>query len=224
MTANLETALAATAETDAFDFKISFDAAAPGAWCELVKDLVAIGNSGGGSILIGVDRNGHTVGAPVGSQKALDPAAIGDQVRKYTGGSDPRCSVHYLDRQGRNVLVILIASVRTPVAFEQAGTYAGVRKNECAFQAGSFYFRRNTKSAPGTTEDLAVFIEREVARRREEWLGSIRQVMEAPAGSRIAFSAIAPETAVECRPIRLSNEPDAERCTTGAGMRRTLTE
>lgn len=39
------------------DFKAAFEAAVPGAWCELVKDMVAIGNSGGGAIVIGVDRN-----------------------------------------------------------------------------------------------------------------------------------------------------------------------
>lgn len=53
----LDEAVAASAETDAMDFKAVFEAAVPGAWCELVKDTVAIGNSGGGAIVIGVDRN-----------------------------------------------------------------------------------------------------------------------------------------------------------------------
>lgn len=53
----LDEAVAASAETDAMDFKAAFEAAVPGAWCELVKDMVAIGNSGGGAIVIGVDRN-----------------------------------------------------------------------------------------------------------------------------------------------------------------------
>jgi hypothetical protein len=53
----LDEAAAASAETDAMDFKAVFEAAVPGAWCELVKDTVAIGNSGGGAIVIGVDRN-----------------------------------------------------------------------------------------------------------------------------------------------------------------------
>lgn len=53
----LDEAAAASAETDAMDFKAVFEAAVPGAWCELVKDMVAIGNSGGGAIVIGVDRN-----------------------------------------------------------------------------------------------------------------------------------------------------------------------
>ena len=53
----LDEAAAASAETDAMDFKAVFEAAVPGAWCELVKDTVAIGTSGGGAIVIGVDRN-----------------------------------------------------------------------------------------------------------------------------------------------------------------------
>ena len=58
----LDEAVAASAETDAMDFKAAFEAAVPGAWCGLVKDMVAIGNSGGGAIVIGVDRNGKAIG------------------------------------------------------------------------------------------------------------------------------------------------------------------
>ena len=208
---SFEEALAATAETNAIDFKREFDPASIGDWCELLKDIVAIGNSGGGAVVIGVDRAGVTVGIDASLAKKVDPANVGDQIRKYTGGCEPRCTVQVGDRDGKQVLVLLIGGVSVPVAFEKAGTYQGPRKPEVAFRDGTFYFRHSTKSEPGTTEDLELVIEREVSRRRDEWLGNIRRVMEAPAGAGVVLSPKTlqvSDTAVATS-VRLSNSPDA---------------
>jgi hypothetical protein len=208
----LEEAIAATAETNAVDFKREFDPTFEGDWCELLKDIVAIGNSGGGAIVIGVDRAGITVGVDASLAKKLDPAAIGDKIRKYTGGCQPVCTSHCATKDSKTILVLGIHGTAVPVAFEKAGTYNNKGgKPVCAFRDGSFYFRHNTKSEPGTTEDLELAIEREVSRRRDEWLGNIRKVMEAPAGAGIVISP--KNLHVSDMPgtpsVRLSNSPDA---------------
>jgi hypothetical protein len=107
----------------------------------------------------------------------------------------------------------MVGECATPVAFEKAGTYMVGQKPKCAFHEGTFYFRHNTKSEPATTEDIARAIEREVDRRRAEWLTNIRQVMEAPAGSEVAINpkAIAIGNSTDARAVRLSNDPDAAR-------------
>lgn len=208
----MQKAIEATAETDDIDFKREFDPAFEGDWCELIKDIVAIGNSGGGAVVIGVDRAGSTVGVDPGLARKLDPAAVGDKIRKYTGGCEPRCTVHSGSRGGGLVIVIQIDGTRVPVAFEKAGTYNNkAGKPVCAFRDGSFYFRHNTKSEPGTTEDLEQAIEREVSLRRDEWLGNIRRVMEAPTGASVVIGRM-PLVASELEaamPIRLSDSPDA---------------
>jgi hypothetical protein len=208
---SFEEALAATAETNAIDFKREFDPASSGDWCELLKDIVAIGNSGGGAIVVGVDRVGITVGIDSSLSRKLDPANVGDQIRKYTGGCEPRCTVQVGDRDGKRVLVLLVSGVSVPVAFEKAGTYQGPRKPEVAFRDGTFYFRHNTKSEPGTTEDLEQVIEREVSRRRNEWLGNIRRVMEAPSGASVVIApkGLVASSVEDATPIRLSDSPDA---------------
>jgi predicted HTH transcriptional regulator len=48
----------AESEAADLDFKASFDPASSGHWCELVKDIVAIANSGGGVIVFGVNDDG----------------------------------------------------------------------------------------------------------------------------------------------------------------------
>jgi predicted HTH transcriptional regulator len=47
------------------DFKSTFDVNAPGDWLEIIKDIVAFANSGGGTILIGVNDDGTPSGAEV---------------------------------------------------------------------------------------------------------------------------------------------------------------
>ncbi len=43
--------LQATGESQRLDFKRQVDPASPADWCELIKDIVAIANSGGGTIV-----------------------------------------------------------------------------------------------------------------------------------------------------------------------------
>lgn len=50
----LDKALTATSENESIDFKRSFNPASTEEWLEIIKDIVAMANSGGGIILIGV--------------------------------------------------------------------------------------------------------------------------------------------------------------------------
>ena len=77
--------LKAKRESKFIDFKSAFDPAIAGEWCELVKDVVAMANSGGGVILIGLDNGGSPSKADVKPLLELDPAKILDKIRKYTG-------------------------------------------------------------------------------------------------------------------------------------------
>jgi len=49
----LDRAQAAKRESKYVEFKSQLDLGAPGVWCELIKDIVAFANSGGGVILVG---------------------------------------------------------------------------------------------------------------------------------------------------------------------------
>jgi hypothetical protein len=41
-------------ESAELEFKAAFDPASPSEWCELIKDIVAMANSGGGLIVFGI--------------------------------------------------------------------------------------------------------------------------------------------------------------------------
>ena len=54
MNATIEDALSSETEQDWIDFKRQFDITSQADWCEIVKDIVAMANSGGGFIVIGL--------------------------------------------------------------------------------------------------------------------------------------------------------------------------
>jgi hypothetical protein len=66
-------ALAATRETRSIEFKSSFDPDSTGDWCELLKDVMAFANSGGGLILVGAGLRG----APIDGEAQSGPAVGG---------------------------------------------------------------------------------------------------------------------------------------------------
>jgi hypothetical protein len=199
-------------ETAHVDFKCGFDPTSNQDWCELVKDMVAMGNSGGGLIVIGLSDDGSASGWDGRSLANLDPADVSDKIAKYTGWMNADVRLVEREFEGDAVLCFMIGAANLPIVFTKPGTYQVPPNNQqkTAFSQGTVYFRHGAKSEPGTTEDLRLFLEREVERLRSSWLDGIRKVTEAPAGSRVFV--VSPEVNTEPigeQAVRLTNNPAA---------------
>src|SRR6266446_1169041 len=72
-------------ESRGLDFKEQFDPEDSGGWCELIKDIVAIANSGGGRIIVGVKDNGQPSGWDPSPMLLLDHAKVVDRISRYVG-------------------------------------------------------------------------------------------------------------------------------------------
>jgi hypothetical protein len=193
--------LDAKRESKRVEFKAEFDPSSAQAWCEGLKDIVSIANSGGGVILFGVSKDGKASGSDLSSLLALDPAVIVDKIAQYTGEQFSDFELVEAIRQGKPVAALRIAAATVPLVFVAPGTYdAGGGKQKSAFPKGGIYFRHGAKSEPGTTKDLRDAIERAVARVRRDWLGGIRKVVTAPAGHSV--QVLPPE-------VRLNGSPTA---------------
>lgn len=180
----LRAALDATCESTAIDFKAKLDVYNKGEWLEVIKDLVAMANSGGGVILFGVDDSAVATGANVQPILDFDASRIGDKLRKYTGIPFGGFTLHSAQRGAFQIAAIQVCASQTPVAFTADGQYTNEHGQErFAFRQGSVYFRHGAKSEPGTTEDLRAFVERELERVKGSWLRGIRQIVEAPPGA-----------------------------------------
>jgi hypothetical protein len=177
---------AINAESASLDFKESFDPESKQDWCELIKDIVAMSNFGGGAIIVGVADDGSPSGSDSGPLLAVDPADVTNKIHSYTDQHFAAFEIVPGVRHGHAVAVLSVRASRIPIVFTSHGGYGvpgGGQKT--AFVKGSVYFRHGAKSEPGTSDDLRLALERELEHVKGFWLDGIGQVMSAPAGSTI---------------------------------------
>ncbi len=193
--------LDALGESDVLDFKAKFDPRSKQEWCELIKDIVSMANSGGGCIVFGVNDDGTPAAANIEPILQIDPADITNKIHSYTDHNFSEFDLQGAVRNGQRVAVFRIAGVRLPIVFVSPGTYStGPSSQRVAFSKGTVYFRHGPKSEPGTTDDLRLALERELEHVKEFWLQGISKVVAAPPGSTVQ---------VVQHEVSLRNTPDA---------------
>jgi hypothetical protein len=205
--------LAAKRESKRIDFKERFDTQAGGEWCEIIKDIIAIANSGGGAILFGADNRGKPTGENVSAVLALDPAVVTDKIHSYTETQFADFEITEAHKAKRVVAALVVGAATIPIVFTRAGTYPveGGRQ-KTAFAKGTVYFRHGAKSEPASRDDLADAIERRLSEVRKQWIGGVRKVIESPAGSRVAVlpPEIRPSDDPSAVPIRIVDDESAQ--------------
>jgi hypothetical protein len=206
---DIPTAIDHRSETESVEFKASFDPASSAEWIEIIKDVVALANSGGGVIIFGVADDGTFSDFDCGPLSKIDPADLTNKIAKYSGQQFAGFEFVDVACGERRLFAILITAVRYPLVFCKAGTYdIGGGKQKTGFSAGTVYFRHGAKSEPANTDDLRAFVERCIEVVRKSWLDGIVKVVEAPAGSHVQ---IIEQPVVSPAPsaIRLVNDPSA---------------
>jgi hypothetical protein len=196
------------------EFKDRFDPRSTGDWCELIKDIIAMANSGGGSIVVGANDDGTTSGHDISALLAIDIADFINKIHKYIEVQFSGFRVFPITRAGSLYAVLEIEGVRFPMVFSAPGTYeTGVGgRQKTAFGKGTVYFRHGAKSEAGSSEDLRTALERELERVKSFWLEGITKVVQAPAGSEVQIiqQAVSLMPANdETQKIRLTTEGDS---------------
>ena len=174
-----------------------FDPQEPGLWLELVRDVAALANSGGGVVVLSGD---------------VEEEQLHEELARYAEPEFEAFELHDITRAGREATAIVVEGVaNTPLVFTRTGRYRSVDGDEhVAFARGGLYFRHGAKSEPATGADVRDFIKRQLDATRSQWLANIRQVMHAPDGAEVAVIETA-ERDDEGRPtlIRLTTDPHA---------------
>src|SRR5438874_2452370 len=114
---------AAYRESKLLDFKEQFDVGRSGDWCELIKDIVSIANSGGGSIVIGLKNDGTPSGWDPAPLLGFDPAKIVDKIASYTGEQFGDFDIREGKKKGKRLATLDIRGVPIPMVFVKPGTY-----------------------------------------------------------------------------------------------------
>lgn len=142
-------------ESKYVEFKEKFDITQLQDWCEIIKDIVAMANSGGGCILTGVKNDGTPSEWNPTPVLNLDPAQITDKIAKYTGEQFADFDIHEVEKNGHRLVALRVHGIPIPMVFIQPGTYdIGDGKQKTAFGKGTIYFRHGAKSEPGSSKDL----------------------------------------------------------------------
>lgn len=210
----IQRALTAKRESKYIDFKSELDFSKPHSWCEIIKDIIAMANSGGGVIVIGSDNKGKPTGFDPTSLLDTDEAVMTDRIGKYTGVQFDGFTISEHTKAGNRLVLILVEGVTIPIVFVKPGTYAvSDKKQKTAFSAGTVYFRHGSKSEPGNRDDLRKFIERRLEAIRKSWLQGVRKVVKAPPGSRIyTFPPgveVRESASSDAKAVRIVDDPDA---------------
>ena len=98
----LDRAREAKRESKYVDFKEQFDPRVEGEWIELIKDFVAMANSGGGVVVVGIRNDGSASGADLRPILELDAAKIADKLVRYVAENFDANQDH---RAGQRVLL-----------------------------------------------------------------------------------------------------------------------
>jgi predicted HTH transcriptional regulator len=149
--AEFEIAIDHRTESSSVDYKSSFDANSPGDWVEIVKDLIAFANSGGGVVIFGLTDDGTASAYDCNALESLDPAMVTDKIYKYTGLQFHAFTFLRATRDGRGLFAIAIEGGNVPIVFSKPGTYdVGGGKQKTAFSVGTMYF--SYEDFPGPAE------------------------------------------------------------------------
>jgi hypothetical protein len=159
----------------------------PGAWEELIRDVVAMANSGGGVVVVGLDLRGQPTGWDAADVLGSGRADLIDDVAAHVGDR-----VEAIDVVGTTKADVKVAAVvvgprpRSPLVFERAGTYLdGDGQEQLVFPRGAVYVRHGGKSDAASTRDLARLADAELRRLRRDLVRNLRKVSIAPTGSEV---------------------------------------
>ena len=205
------------AELSAVDFKEGFDASTR-AWGDLLKDILAMANSGGGIIIFGVTDDGHHSGLNSPILSILDPARVSDKVRRYSPAARIETSIHELRYRRKLFGFLRIRQSETFVVFDSNYSYKpdGSKTQRQIFGPGIVYVRRPGGNTEATQVQLYDMIERISQRRVQQFLARIDTVARLPSDMQlIARNPSSPESGFLLQgdgtgfPVRITDQPDA---------------
>jgi predicted HTH transcriptional regulator len=183
----------AAKEPKYLDLKSAFDPDSTVEWAEVINDIVAFANTGGGVIVFGVNDDGSTANFDTSRIDTLDAADITNKREAHTGFQFADFEVVKIEHHGNQRAALLIGSTDVPIVFTRPGADVNVKgKQRPAFAKGTVYFRHGAKSEPATRDDLSAWIARTIEEARSNWVKGIRKVVESPPGHAITVVSTPP--------------------------------
>ena len=180
-------------ESDRQDYKLTFDASDDKAKVDLVKNLVAFANAGGGQIVFGRNET-QVVGVSADLVQALDSARLTDLLNRFAPENSVVVShsVQRDEESGNDLLIIQVQAAQFPVVMKKDGDWKGIQKKKGdrpLFRKGDIWTRHSTKTERISFEDMREWIERARKQERDLILSRITHLVNLPDGAEIQVVA-----------------------------------
>lgn len=172
--------LAEGSESEAVEWKARGDLNDREVLVDLAAEVAAMQlRPDGGYVVLGLADDGKLVGLGDAEVRRLDPAAIGDKLRRYLTQTDVLAAVHEVEDDAgdlKRVALLYVHPSRDALAiFEADGTYTGPNGRERArFRKGEVFARHGTKSERWSQSDIGQVRERIRSQERERWAMELR--------------------------------------------------
>ncbi len=173
-------------EEESLDYKRGYDLAGKRSGkdkLEVVRDVVAMANTRGGYIVLGVDEEPSSTGdryTPNGLSeedlKALDVDVLKSQVDGYLGTAlTLRLQVHRLGEFGGRsfALIHVPESPESPLVMEKSGQYGEGGRTKAVFHQGDVYVRRGASTCKANQTDMRELFSKVRRREKERWTEEI---------------------------------------------------
>jgi hypothetical protein len=162
----LDEALNTTCEKSVVDFKREYNPKNKENVLGLLKDLVAMANSGGGFILVGLSDDGTPYAGETHIEDFIreDVSVIQNNLEKYLGIKGLiKLEKHTCSKFDSKIIAIEVHEVPYPAVIEKEGAYEDSNKRtKVLFNKGICYFRHGAKSEPASFYDLQQFIDKKI--------------------------------------------------------------
>jgi hypothetical protein len=206
----LAAALSASRESKGIAFRRAVVEADPGDRLELLKDVAAMANSGGGVIVVGLAHDGKPSGWDPAPFLATGAARLAGAFAAYAGEAVDGFEITPVGKGACPLAAVLVhPRIGSPIVFQKTGSYRADSRRRTAFTRGTVYFRHGASSEPGTARDVARFVQREVERQRRAWRANVRKAAAASADARVVVVRPGAPTAPPLTDVRVVDDPDA---------------
>lgn len=180
-------------ESAKLDYKESFDPSDSCHRFQLTKHIVAMANTVGGYIVIGVEDDGTPVGLAPAEANRIDEATIRSQV---SGSIVPSISIFVdsnVDWNGIRFVIITVLphKERILVLTSDGQCHDGGRQYH-VFREGDVFVRHGSASERWNQEDADFLLDRASLRQKEEWREEFREDFQAVLGLTARSSDVGP--------------------------------
>lgn len=157
-------------------------------WLDLIRDTVAMSNSGGGVLVIGIADDGARIGLKSSLSNTLDSTKIANRLQRYTSAAQVlRTGYREIESYRKLYGFLWVYPGGKLLVFDKTIQYSN--SNKVALHQAVLYVRRKTATEPATQHELNEAVQRIATKNLKAFIARIDHVASLPASTELIATA-----------------------------------